>query len=393
MSDEKTGLTYTEAGVNYESLDPFKRLAQQAAAQTSQNLARHRCREITASRGESAYLIELPDRCLAMVEEGLGTKNLVADAMYRLTGKSYYDQAAQCTVAMIVNDLITLGALPLSVAMHLAVGSSDWFDDRQRSQDLVNGWRKACDLAQCAWGGGETPALQGIVEPKTALLSGSAIGQIFPQNRRIQDNIQPGDVIYLAESTGIHANGLTLARRIADQLPQGYLSQLDDGRTYGEALLDPTHIYVSLIRGLINGGIVPRYAINITGHGWRKLMRATHPYAYVIDQLPTQLPIFDFIQRHGPVSDHEAYRNFNMGAGFAVIVSPQQAHAVDRFAMVDSQGLIPRWLTGVGSSWVSAQPESCYRLFRAGYVEKSDQKKVVIRPKGLEYAGHTLAVR
>ena len=133
--------TYAASGVDYSALDPFKRMAQQAARETAGNIARFGLQEVGMSRGESVYLIEGPDSYLAHVEEGLGTKNLVADAMRQLTGRSYYAAIAQDTVAMIVNDMITLGALPISVAMHLAVGDSNWFEDGRRSQDLINGWK------------------------------------------------------------------------------------------------------------------------------------------------------------------------------------------------------------------------------------------------------------
>ena len=127
----ESGMTYASTGVNYDAMDPFKRMAQLAARETAGNIGEFR--EFEPSRGESAYLIEGTKSYFAHVEEGLGTKNLVADAVrelqrasytiLQLKGKSYYDQIAQDTVAMIVNDLVTLGALPLSVAMHLAVGN------------------------------------------------------------------------------------------------------------------------------------------------------------------------------------------------------------------------------------------------------------------------------
>src|SRR6185295_8396435 len=113
-------MTYAGVGVDYDAMDPFKRMAQLAGRQTVNNIKRLGIREVEMSRGESAYLVETDDCYLAHVEEGLGTKNLVADQMYRLTRRSYYSHVAQDTVAMIVNDMITLGALPISVAMHLA---------------------------------------------------------------------------------------------------------------------------------------------------------------------------------------------------------------------------------------------------------------------------------
>ena len=271
-------MTYAGSGVDYGALDPFKRRAQLAGRSTADAIRRLGVSEVEMSRGESAYLVETPDGYLAHVEEGLGTKNLVADAMYRLVpGRSYYDHIAQDTVAMIVNDMVTLGALPLAVAMHLGVGSSEWFKDDRRAGDLVDGWRTACQLARCAWGGGETPTLSGVVEATTVVLAGSAIGMIKPKGRLIRANIQHGDAIVMFESSGIHANGLTLARAIAERAPKGYLTPLGDGRPYGEALLDPTHIYVGAIEDCLNRGVDIHYAVNITGHGWRKLMRAPDP--------------------------------------------------------------------------------------------------------------------
>ena len=364
-------MTYAGVGVNYEEMDPFKRLAQLAGRETAKNISRLGFSEVEMSRGESAYLMDAGDHYVAHVEEGLGTKDLVADAMYQLTGKSYYDRIAQCTVAMIVNDMITLGALPLSVAMHLAVGASNWFSDENRGRDLIEGWKRACDLARCTWGGGETPTLKDIGQPDTVVLSGSAVGVVKPKNHLInRANIQHGDAIVIIGSSGIHANGLTLAREIASKLPKSYLSKLSDGRPYGEALLDPTTIYVPLVEDCFNEGVDIHYAVNITGHGWRKLMRATQSFAYVIDHIPVPHPVFSFIQEHGPVDDQEAYGNLNMGAGFALYVGERDvgkvltiAHALGMFAL------------------------------RAGVIESSKVKRVIILPLGLEYLGSTLGVR
>lgn len=364
-------MTYAGSGVDYGALDPFKRRAQLAGRSTADVIRRLGVSEVEASRGESAYLIETADSYLAHVEEGLGTKNLVADAMYRLVPtRSYYDYIAQDTVAMIVNDMVTLGALPLAVAMHLGVGSSDWFKDERRAADLVDGWRRACLLARCAWGGGETPTLAGVVEPAAVVLAGSAIGTIKPKGRMIRSNVEHGDAIVMFESSGVHANGLTLARAVAAQAPNGYLTPLSDGRPYGEALLDPTHIYVPVIEDCLNRGVDIHYAVNITGHGWRKLMRAPDPFAYVVERLPNAQPVFDFIQAIGGVDDAEAYGNFNMGAGFAVYVPEKDVATV-----MDVAKALP------------------FGALLVGHVEKSASRRVVIVPKGLEYSEDTLQVR
>src|ERR1700722_4660231 len=132
-------LTYESSGVDYGPLDAFKRACQRAAATTTSLLARHGLSEPVGVRGESAYLIETPDEFLAHVEEGLGTKNLIADAMGKLTGRSgWYRSIGIDVVATIVNDLITTGASPLSIAMHAAVGDDRWFSDAQRADDLAD---------------------------------------------------------------------------------------------------------------------------------------------------------------------------------------------------------------------------------------------------------------
>ena len=372
-------MTYASVGVDYTAMDAFKRMAQTAARSTAGNIKRLGFRVRKESYGESAFLIDPTDSIpysLAHVEEGLGTKNLVADAMYRLTGKSYYDHIAQDTVAMIVNDMITLGALPISVAMHLAAGNSNWFKDEERCRDLILGWKNACNLARCTWGGGETPTLKDIIVPEAVILSGSAIGAVKPKRRLMRpENIQHGDAIILISSSGIHANGLTMARKIADKLQDGYLTKLHDGRTYGEALLDPTLIYVPLIEHCWGEGVNIHYAVNITGHGWRKLMRATQPFAYIIECLPMQLPIFDFLQKHGPVDDAEAYGNFNMGAGFALYVPEADVKNIWKVLRYDE--------------YCNKYLSAC----NAGHIERSDEKKVIIKPKGLEYSGDALGVR
>ncbi len=196
-------LSYAASGVDYDMLDLFKRECQQAAAATGGALARHGLAEPPKVRGESAYLIELADCYLAHVEEGLGSKNLVADAMLELTGRSFYHAIGVDTVATIVNDVVTAGALPIAVAMHAAVGDAQWFAHPERRRDLAAGFAAGCLAAGAAWGGGETPALRGIVEPGAAVLAGSALGRIAPKALRIAGDVADGDVVILLASSGV----------------------------------------------------------------------------------------------------------------------------------------------------------------------------------------------
>lgn len=365
-------------GVNYGPLDRFKRAAQQAAAATDGNLGwLQGWNEVAASRGESAFLIEAPDFYLAHVQEGLGTKNLVADAVHVPGGKTYYDAIAQDTVAMIINDVITAGALPISLAMHLAVAESDWFNDEPLWQSLLDGWRKASTLAGCVWGGGETPQLKGVIVPGTCELSGSSIGIVQPKSRLLrEEKIEHGDDIYLFNSNGIHANGLTNVRHLTNCLVDGYRTVLGDGRTFGEHLLDPTRIYVDVLRDCFEAGIDVHYAVNVTGHGWRKLMRPVRSLTYVIDRIPVPPSVLQFIRQQARMSDEEAYATYNMGAGFALYVA-----RVDRPKMA---ALLRRrsghlaWLTDG---------------FRAGEVLEDGQKRVVIRPVRVTYEEDSLEIR
>jgi phosphoribosylformylglycinamidine cyclo-ligase len=366
------GLSYESSGVNYDQLDAFKRACQQAAGTTVGALAQHEgLREPPAIRGESAYLIEAPDCYLAHVEEGLGTKNLIADEMLRLTGKSFYANMGIDTVATIVNDLITVGALPISVAMHAAVGDSAWFTRGTVAADLAAGFAEGCRQAGAVWGGGETPTLAGIMNPETIALAGSAIGRVLPKSNRITGNLSDGDKIILLASSGVQTNGLTLCRKIASQLPQGYLTKISDGRSYGEALLDPSVIYVNFVSACQRENLPLKYAAHITGHGWRKLMRLAEPFVYRLTEIRAPLSVFNFITQAGPVDVKEAYATFNMGAGFAAYVDAAQA---DRCVAIAKGSGYDAWL--------------------AGTVHKQgDRKAVEIVPLGLTYDAESLKLR
>ena len=319
-------LSYEQAGVNYDLIDPLKVAAQRAAAATAVNLAPHGFTEVKASRGESAYVVDVGPFYLASIVECLGSKALVADEMRQLTGKSYYDAIAQDTIAMAVNDLITVGATPLVVQAYWAAGGSDWFGDAQRAQALVEGWKRACDTCGVAWGGGETPALAGVVEAGRIDLAASCTGLVNPKERlSVGDKLAAGDAIVLLASSGIHANGLSLARKLVERLPQGWLTPLPDGTTYGEALLAPTVLYSPVTEALYKAGIQPHYCANVTGHGWRKLLRHPAKLSYRIHTLPAVPPVLRFIQEQARQDDREAYSTLNMGAGFALFVAAEDA--------------------------------------------------------------------
>jgi phosphoribosylformylglycinamidine cyclo-ligase len=367
-------LSYEQAGVNYDLIDPLKVSAQRAAAATAGHLAVHGFGEVKASRGESAYVVDVGPFYIASIVECLGSKALVADEMATLTGRSWYDGIAQDTIAMAVNDLITVGATPLVVQAYWAAGSSDWFGDAARAQALVAGWQRACEVCQVAWGGGETPALAGIVEAGRIDLAASCTGLINPKQRlSVGDRLAAGDAIVLLDSSGIHANGLSLARKLLERLPGGWLTEIDPaghpGLSYGAALLAPTTLYSPVTEALWAAGIVPHYCANITGHGWRKLLRHPGAFTYRIHTVPPVPPVLKFIQQHAQQDDREAYSTLNMGAGFAIFVPADQAERTVAIA----QGL------GIGA--------------RVAGVVEAGPKQLLIEPLGIRFGDDDLQLR
>ena len=363
-------LSYEQAGVNYDLIDPLKVAAQRAAAATGVNLAVHGFKEVAASRGESAYVVDVGPFYLASIVECLGSKALVADEMHALTGRSYYGAIAQDTLAMAINDLITVGATPLVVQAYWAAGGSEWFADAQRSSALVEGWKRACDACGVAWGGGETPALAGIVADGRIDLAASCTGIVSPKERlSLGDKLAPGDAIVLLESSGIHANGLSLARKLVERLPQGYLTPVAPGLSYGDALLAPTLLYSPVTEALYKAGITPHYCANITGHGWRKLLRHPALHSYRIHSVPQVPAVLKFIQQHAQHDAREAYSTLNMGAGFALFVAAGDAERTVEVAHA----------CGV-------------KALLAGQVE-AGPKRLVIEPLGIEFGDDALQLR
>jgi phosphoribosylformylglycinamidine cyclo-ligase len=363
-------LSYEQSGVNYDLIDPLKVAAQRAAAATGAHLGSHGFSEVKASRGESAYVVDVGPFYIASIVECLGSKTLVADEMAKLTGRSFYAGIAQDTIAMAVNDLITVGATPLVVQAYWAAGGSDWFGDAQRAQALVDGWKRACEVCNVAWGGGETPALAGIVEGGRIDLAASCTGMINPKTRlSVGDKLGAGDAIVLLASSGIHANGLSLARKLLERLPDGYLTKLEDGTTYGEALLAPTVLYSPVTEALFKAGITPHYCANVTGHGWRKLLRHPAQLTYRIDAIPAVPSVLKFIQQHARQDDREAYSTLNMGAGFALYVDAKDAQRTVEIAR------------GCGIEAIVA-----------GRVE-AGPKQLVIEPLGITFGDDALQLR
>lgn len=369
---KKQKITYTESGVDYGSLDPAKKLAQIAGKATSANLKKYGMEEIEESRGEAAFVWSLGKNLplMASVVESLGTKNLIADSMRAITGKTYYDVIGHDSVASIINDLASVGAQPLSIHAFWAVGESKWLDDLERTKDLVNGWKNACDLSGATWGGGETPSYNSILHKEVVALGGSAVGIIKNKKRLITDKkLKSGDRILLLKSNGVNANGISLTRAIANRLPKGYATKLKNGKMYGEALLTKTNIYAKLIQDLLDAKIDIHYISNITGHGLRKVMRARQNFTYVLEKIFEPQEVFLFIQEHANLDEYDMCHTYNMGQDYAIFI-PQKD-------IKKAQNIVKK---------------NGFESLDAGYIEKGN-RQVVIKPKNITFKSDTLDLR
>lgn len=354
---------YASAGVDYATLDAGKRLALTEALGTSAALTAHGGRALDVSRGEPAFVFELGDRTLAFVMEGLGTKAVASRQVAEELGLNRFDAVAYDTVAAIVNDLCCVGALPLVVNAYFATGSSEWYRNAEWHAALVEGWSRACADAGATWGGGESPSLPGLVNAEDIELAGSAIGAL-PAGRGpiLGQDLAAGDEIVMVASSGLHANGASLARMIADRLPDGYTTPLPSGRAYGDALLDPSILYAKLVRALAEADVAVSYLSHITGHGLLKLMRPSRDLTYRITALPPVPEVLAFLAKHAKLDAHAAYSTLNMGSGFAVYTA-----------------------AGTGARVVEIARGLGHEALVAGRVEDGP-RQVIVEPIGVVYA-------
>jgi len=359
--------SYRAAGVDYDALDAAKRLAMAKALTTSAAMSARGGIAADASRGEPAFVFELAGRDLAFVVEGLGTKSMIARRVFEQLGVNRFADVAYDAVAAIVNDLSCVGALPLVANAYFATGSSSWYEHGARSEALLEGWMRACEDAGCTWGGGESPSLPGLLEEGEIELAGAAVGSL-------PDGVEPilgqrldvGDAIVLVGSSGLHANGASLARLVADRLPDGYATRLPGGRTLGDALLDPSLMYVPLVAAVLEAGVRPTYLSHVTGHGLLKLMRPPRELTYRIERLPEVPPVLEYLVAEAGLDAAAAYSTFNMGSGYAVYCRASDAVAV-----------------------VEAAAELGLPALVAGRVEDGP-RRVVLEPLGLTLGGERL---
>ena len=258
---------------------------------------------------------------LALSTDGVGTKLLVAEMLDK------YDTIGIDCVAMNVNDVLCVGAEPLCMLDYIAVQEADPGFLEQIGKGLYEGARQA----NISIPGGEIAQVRELIkgerEGRGFDLAGACVG-LVPMDRIIVGQaIRPGDAVLGLRSSGIHSNGLTLAREVffkkAGYRPDQHVAEF--GRTVGEELLTPTRIYVREVLELLRAGLEVKALSHITSDGLLNLARVQAPVGYVLEYLPEPQPVFRLLQRLGGVSDEEMHQVYNMGIGFCLVIAPGEA--------------------------------------------------------------------
>jgi len=259
-----------------------------------------------------------PEIGIAISTDGVGTKILVAEQLER------FDTIGIDCVAMNVNDVLCVGARPVSMVDYIAVQrlSPDFL--QEVGMGLLEGARQAGVTIPAGEIAQVPEMIRGVKEGSGFDLVGTCIGVVHPDKINTGRDVSPGDVVIGLRSSGVHSNGLTLARKSLLELGG---MKLDDsvpalGRTLGDELLEPTRIYVRQILHLMDEGIDMKALVHITGDGFLNLARVEAPVGFALDGIPEPPPIFALIQEKGGVPIEEMYTVFNMGIGFCLVVSP-----------------------------------------------------------------------
>ena len=289
--------TYSEAGVDIDASEK----ATEALIAQIKNVGRKGDGEAIKLDNGFAGLVKLGDGALAMCTDGVGSKLLLAEEM-----DSLHTVGIDC-VAMNTNDLICVGAEPLSFVDYVALDKPD----EELMAKLGKGLAEGCKQSNCTLSGGETAILPELVHGFD--IAGTSVGYVKQDEIIDGTKIAEGDVLIGLKSSGPHSNGYTLIRKL-----------FNGDKEIGKQLVEPTRIYVKEVMNLIKQVEVHGIA-HITGGGLDNISRINDNFQYVIDN-PLPVPsVFDWLQQRGDIEASEMYRTFNMGMGMIIIVDKNDA--------------------------------------------------------------------
>ena len=335
---------YAKAGVDYTKMEPFKMAMIEAGKRTLtfpnkrgvyiDHEATHAHGAVFFYNGDEKNVI------WCKTQEDLGNKNWIAEWMYEKTGKSYYDAIAIDTALIVVNDVISQGALPVVFTDQLEASDSSWYADEKRAKDFANGLVKICEEVGMALPAGESASVKYIINPKPPVkqivsLSGSVTGIIAPRERLITgQKLSAGDVIIGAASSGLHANGISLIIEKALELPEQFLTKLPSGKSIGEEALTPTRSYVALVEALLDSKVDIHALLPGTGDGVGKIAFDKRLYTYRIRNWPEVPELFRYYHEQLGIPLQDCLKTFNWGVGYYLFV-PQSE--VDKTLSVGKQ--------------------------------------------------------
>ena len=266
--------------------------------------------------GLFASLIDFGDKYITLATDGVGTKLMIAEALNK------WDTVGIDCIAMNVNDTICVNAEPTSFVDYIAIDKPN----EEITKEIGIGLQKGAELSNMEIVGGEIAVLPEIVNGVD--LSGTCLGYVAKDRIITGETCEEGDLIIALKSSGIHSNGLTLARKIVEANNIGWNDKVSGlSKSMGEELLTPTEIYVKQVLEITSNYNV-HGLVDITGGGLRNILRMKKGLQYVISDPVKPAPIFQKLQELGEVEDKEIYQTLNMSMGVTIIAPADDAEQI-----------------------------------------------------------------
>ena len=366
-------MTYAAAGVDVEAGDKAVELMKDA-------VRRARRPEVLGGLGgfaglfDASALTRMARPVLATSTDGVGTKVAIAQALDK------HDTIGFDLVGMVVDDIVVCGAEPLFMTDYIATGKVV----PERIAEIVGGIARACEQAGVALVGGETAEHPGLLEPHEYDVAGAATGVVEYADLLGPQRVVAGDVVVALASSGLHANGYSLVRRVVQNAGWSLHRHVDDlGRTLGEELLEPTRVYAADLLGLIRTSGLDVHALShVTGGGLAANLARVLPagtLATVHRDTWTPPPVFGLVQGLGQVPRADLERTLNLGVGFVVVLPAAQAE--DAVRLSQARG-IPAWVLGEVSADDRAADPSAETVRGAKGVDGGGVRVVGDHPAG-----------
>lgn len=253
--------------------------------------------------------------------DGCGTKVKLAFVMDK------HDTIGIDAVAMCVNDIACSGGEPLFFLDYIACGKNY----PEKIASIVSGVAEGCLQSECALVGGETAEHPGLMPEDDYDLAGFAVGVVDKKDIIDGSTIKAGDTLIGIASSGVHSNGFSLVRKVFEMTKESLDVYYDElGKTLGEALIEPTRIYVKALKNVKNAGVRIKGCSHITGGGFFENVPRMLPenVRAIIKKDSYPVPaLFDLIQKNGNIEEHMMYNTFNMGLGMVIAVNPKDVDA------------------------------------------------------------------